>query len=245
MKRLLLSLALSGLLAACTTLPSQHSTTVEQIASPNFDQRKPNFVIIHHTGSDSAERALRTLSTEEYRVSAHYLIDRNGTSIQLVDESARAWHAGKSYWGGNTDMNSTSIGIELDNNGNEPFAPAQIDTLLGLLAQLKERYNIPAANFIGHADVAPGRKEDPSVYFPWDLLANNGFGLWCDPPYPETAAGFDLTLTLTALGYDPTIPDASIQAFRLHYLRGDPITALEQEDALVFCLWQKKAAERF
>lgn len=245
MKRLLLSLALSGLLAACTTLPSQHSTTVEQIASPNFDQRKPNFVIIHHTGSDSAERALRTLSTEEYRVSAHYLIDRNGTSIQLVDESARAWHAGKSYWGGNTDMNSTSIGIELDNNGNEPFAPAQIDTLLGLLAQLKERYNIPAANFIGHADVAPGRKEDPSVYFPWDLLANNGFGLWCDPPYPETAAGFDLTLTLTALGYDPTIPDASIQAFRLHYLRGDPIAALAQEDALAFCLWQKKAAERF
>ena len=245
MKRLLLSLALSGVLAACTTLPSQHSTTVEQIASPNFDQRKPNFVIIHHTGSDSAERALRTLSTEEYRVSAHYLIDRNGTSIQLVDESARAWHAGKSYWGGNTDMNSASIGIELDNNGNEPFAPAQIDTLLGLLAQLKERYNIPSANFIGHADVAPGRKEDPSIYFPWDLLANNGFGLWCDPPYPETAAGFDLTLTLTALGYDPTIPDASIQAFRLHYLRGDPITALAQEDALAFCLWQKKAAERY
>ena len=245
MKRLLLSLALSGLLAACTTLPSQHSTTVEQIASPNFDQRKPNFVIIHHTGSDSAERALRTLSTEEYRVSAHYLIDRNGTSIQLVDESARAWHAGKSYWGGNTDMNSASIGIELDNNGNEPFAPAQIDTLLGLLAQLKERYNIPSANFIGHADVAPGRKEDPSIYFPWDLLANNGFGLWCDPPYPETAAGFDLTLTLTALGYDPTIPDASIQAFRLHYLRGDPIAALAQEDALAFCLWQKKAAERY
>ena len=245
MKRLLLSLALSGLLAACTTLPSQHSTTVEQIASPNFDQRKPNFVIIHHTGSDSAERALRTLSTEEYRVSAHYLIDRNGTSIQLVDESARAWHAGKSYWGGNTDMNSASIGIELDNNGNEPFAPAQIDTLLGLLAQLKERYNIPSANFIGHADVAPGRKEDPSIYFPWDLLANNGFGLWCEPPYPETPAGFDLTLTLTALGYDPTIPDASIQAFRLHYLRGDPIAALAQEDALAFCLWQKKAAERY
>ena len=245
MKRLLLSLALSGLLAACTTLPSQHSTTVEQIASPNFDQRKPNFVIIHHTGSDSAERALRTLSTEEYRVSAHYLIDRNGTSIQLVDESARAWHAGKSYWGGNTDMNSASIGIELDNNGNEPFAPAQIDTLLGLLAQLKERYNIPSANFIGHADVAPGRKEDPSIYFPWDFLANNGFGLWCEPPYPETAAGFDLTLTLTALGYDPTIPDASIQAFRLHYLRGDPIAALAQEDALAFCLWQKKAAERY
>ena len=245
MKRLLLSLALSGLLTACTTLPSQRSTTVEQIASPNFDQRKPNFVIIHHTGSDNAERALRTLSTEEYRVSAHYLIDRYGSTTQLVDENARAWHAGKSYWGGNTDMNSASIGIELDNDGNEPFAQAQIDTLLGLLAQLKERYNIPAANFIGHADVAPGRKEDPSVYFPWDLLANNGFGLWCDPPYPETAAGFDLTLTLTALGYDPTIPDASIQAFRLHYLRGDPITALEQEDALAFCLWQKKAAERF
>ena len=245
MKHLLLSLALSGVLAACTTLPSQRSTAIEQIASPNFDQRKPNFVIIHHTGSDNAERALRTLSTEEYRVSAHYLIDRSGTTIQLVDENARAWHAGKSYWGGNTDMNSTSIGIELDNNGNEPFAPAQIDTLLGLLAQLKERYNIPAANFIGHADVAPGRKEDPSVYFPWDLLANNGFGLWCEPPYSETPAGFDLTLTLTALGYDPTIPDASIQAFRLHYLRGDPITALAQEDALAFCLWQKKAAERF
>ena len=240
MKRFLLSLAVSSLLAGCTTLPA--TRTAEQVASPNFDQRKPNFVIIHHTTNDSIDPALRTLTSPEAKVSAHYLIDRDGTILQLVKESDRAWHAGKSYWGGNIDMNSVSIGIELDNNGNEAFAQAQIDALLPLLAELKQRYNIPTANFIGHADVAPARKEDPSGYFPWDVLAQNGFGLWCENPPTEVPPGFDLALTLAALGYDPTIPDESIQAFRLHYLRGDPITALEHENAIAFCLWQKKAS---
>ena len=238
----ILCCCLPTLLTGCASLPA--STRPEQIASPNFDQRKPNVVIIHHTSNDSVEPALRTLTSPESKVSAHYLIDRNGKTVQLVDENARAWHAGKSYWGGNTDMNSASIGIELDNNGSEPFAQAQIDALLALLADLKQRHNIPTTNFIGHADVAPARKEDPSAYFPWDVLAKNGFGLWCDNPAPDVPQGFDLTLTLAALGYDPGIPDESVLAFRLHYLRGDLIVALEQENAIAFCLWQQKSAER-
>ena len=175
LSRIIFCCFLPALLAGCASLPA--SRTTEEIASPNFDQRKPNYVILHHTGSDNADRALRTLTSAESRVSAHYLIDRDGKTIQLVEESARAWHAGKSYWGGNTDMNSVSVGIELDNNGSEPFAEAQIEALLILLADLKQRHNIPAANFIGHADVAPARKEDPSAFFPWDVLAQNGFGL--------------------------------------------------------------------
>ena len=241
LSRIIFCCFLPALLAGCASLPA--SRTTEEIASPNFDQRKPNYVILHHTGSDNADRALRTLTSAESRVSAHYLIDRDGKTIQLVEESARAWHAGKSYWGGNTDMNSVSVGIELDNNGSEPFAEAQIEALLILLADLKQRHNIPAANFIGHADVAPARKEDPSAFFPWDVLAQNGFGLWCENPTSDVPQGFDLTLTLAALGYDPGIPDESVLAFRLHYLRGDLIVALEQENAIAFCLWQKKSAE--
>ena len=136
LSRIIFCCFLPALLAGCASLPA--SRTTEEIASPNFDQRKPNYVILHHTGSDNADRALRTLTSAESRVSAHYLIDRDGKTIQLVEESARAWHAGKSYWGGNTDMNSVSVGIELDNNGSEPFAEAQIEALLILLADLKQ-----------------------------------------------------------------------------------------------------------
>jgi N-acetylmuramoyl-L-alanine amidase len=104
-------------------------------------------------------------------VSAHYVIARDGTVYQLVDERARAWHAGDSLWGGMTDLNSASLGIELDNNGAEPFPDVQISALLALLTDLQQRYRIPARNFLGHADIAPKRKGDPSPYFPWQLLA--------------------------------------------------------------------------
>ena len=161
--------------------------------------------------------------------------------MQLVDESDRAWHAGVSWWGGNTDINSASIGIELDNNGDEPFAEAQIDALLVLLADVMPRNNIPGANVVGHMDVAPGRKVDPSVYFPWRRLAERGFGLWCDEPFPPAPEGFDLTLALTALGYSPLVPDASRRAFLLHYAEGNESLPPEAERSLAYCLFNKKA----
>lgn len=242
--RSLLAGLMSAILVACAPLPHQPRTRmqIDQVASPNFDRRRPNLVIIHHTSDDTLDEALSTLTSPERKVSAHFLIGRDGRVVQLVDENDRAWHAGKSWWGGFTDINSASLGIELDNNGSEPFPEAQIDALLALLTDIRQRYAIPAANFIGHADVAPSRKDDPSILFPWQRLAENGFGLWCDAPRVPAPAGFDLALALAALGYDPTTLKASLHAFRLHYARGDQAYSSEQENALAYCLWLKKSS---
>lgn len=238
----LLAAVMAALLVACAPLQPKTAIWSSKEASPNFDERRPNLVIIHHTSNDTLEKALHTLTAPERKVSAHYLIGRDGTILQLVEENARAWHAGKSWWGGFTDINSVSLGIELDNNGREPFADAQIEALLALLADVRRRYHIPPANFIGHADVAPTRKDDPSGLFPWPRLAGQGFGLWCDAPLPSAPIGFDLALALTALGYDPATPAASRKAFRLHFVRADQAPSAEHEKALAFCLLQKRIA---
>ena len=142
----------TGLLAlsACAPLPQYTTLPVETRPSPNFGERRPNYVILHHTTNDTVEQAVATLTGRMRDVSAHYLISRDGRIIYLVDELKRAWHAGDSYWGGNRDLNSSSIGIELDNNGSEPYSDAQIQTLIALLGDLASRWNIPPAN------VAPG-----------------------------------------------------------------------------------------
>jgi N-acetylmuramoyl-L-alanine amidase len=235
-------LALLALLAACAPVPQRAGIPTTWQGSPNFNERTPNFVVIHHTSDDSVDQALRTLADPLRKVSAHYLIGRDGKIIQLVDERARAWHAGESKWGAATDINSASLGIEIDNNGREPFADAQISALLRLLADIRERYRIPAANFLGHADVAPRRKTDPSAYFPWKTLADNGFGLWCDPPFPQPPPAFDAAAALRALGYDGGNPEAAIRAFKLHFLPDDASSALsERSRALLYCLYQKAA----
>ena len=200
-----------------------------------------------HTSDDSAEDSLRTLTNPKLEVSSHYLIGRDGKLYYLVDELARAWHAGESYWGGTTDLNSASIGIELDNNGNEPFAEPMIETLLRLLADLKTRYKIPTANFLAHGDIIPGRKVDPSRYFPWQRLAGRGFGLWCEPPspspstYPAVSPAISDALLLAALGYDVTNLRAATAAFRRRYrsLENDaPLDASER--GLLQCLIERK-----
>lgn len=235
---------LALLAAGCAPLPQYTSLPVEQRPSPNFGERRPNFVILHHTSSDSAQRALSTLADRASAVSAHYLIARDGKIYYLVDELARAWHAGASYWGGNRDLNSASIGIELDNNGVEPYAEAQVAALLELLADLKARYDIPAANFLGHGDVAPGRKVDPSGQFPWRRLAGHGFGLWCEPPYPDAATGAHGITLLSAFGYDTSNPAAAVAAFRRHFaLREASEQTPEltgQELALLHCLLARR-----
>ena len=240
----LLVVAVCVLAASCARLPTSPSGIV-RVPSPNFDERRPNYVILHQTSDDTVDAALATLTNPERKVSAHYLIGRDGTIYQLVDESARAWHAGASFWGGNTDLNSASIGIELDNDGKQPFPGAQIDALLRLLADLRERYRIPAANVLGHSDVAPRRKVDPGRLFPWKRLAEQGFGLWCDTPLPIPPMGFDPAMALAAIGYDVSDPQAAVGAFRLHYAPNGPNGALdESEQALLACLQANKAAAR-
>ncbi len=234
---------LSLLLAACAAVPQGAGVAVEWQASPNFDERKANFVIIHHTSDNTVAQALGTLTDPLRAVSAHYLIGRDGKIYQLVDERARAWHAGESNWGGNRDINSSSIGIELDNNGEEPFPELQISALLGLLADIKQRLSIPRANFLGHADVAPKRKTDPSRYFPWQRLADHGFGLWCESPYPVPAPALEQGNELQAFGYDRSDPSAAIRAFKRHFARDETVALLSEDDrALLHCLLMKRTA---
>jgi N-acetylmuramoyl-L-alanine amidase len=213
------------------TVPAQHRP------SPNFDERRPNFVIIHHTSNENIEHSLRVLTGTTPRVSAHYLIARDGRIYNLVDERQRAWHAGASYWGGQRDLNSSSIGIELDNNGNEPFAEPQMRALLSLLADLKARHNIAAENFLGHGDVAPGRKVDPSRFFPWRRLAQQGFGLWCEPPYPAVPADLDTATMLQAFGYSVWNLDAAAAAFKRRFAPEDPSPLMTERDrSVLYCL---------
>jgi N-acetylmuramoyl-L-alanine amidase len=156
------------------------------VGTTNFNLRKPNYVVIHHTAQDSTAQTLKTFTLPRTQVSAHYVIGRDGRVFHMLNDYLRAWHGGAAKWGNTTDINSSSIGIELDNNGTEPFSEPQLASLLRILSGLKKTYGIPTANFIGHADIAPTRKNDPSALFPWKRLADNGFGLWYDAgPLPS------------------------------------------------------------
>lgn len=154
------------------------------VASPNFGERRgriaADMIILHYTGMESAAGALSWLANPAAQVSAHYFVDEDGTVIQMVGESYRAWHAGVSAWGGETDINSASIGIEIVNPGHEfgyrPFAEAQIDAVIALCRDIVGRLQIAPQRVLGHSDVAPGRKTDPGEFFPWARLAAAGIG---------------------------------------------------------------------
>ncbi len=150
------------------------------VGTTNFNLRKPNYVVIHHTAQDSVRQTLNTFTLPRAQVSAHYVISRDGEIYHMLNDYYRAWHGGVGMWGTTTDLNSTSIGIELDNNGFDTFTEAQIKSLLDVLKELKTKFNIPDKNFIGHSDIAPGRKVDPNANFPWKRLAEEGYGLWYD-----------------------------------------------------------------
>lgn len=238
----MLAIALAVLMAACAPAPQRQGAPSQWLPSPNFNERRPIYVVLHHTSDDTVEQALRTLTDPVREVSAHYVVARDGEVFQLVDERYRAWHAGRSQWGSDFDLNSTSIGIELDNSGNEPFPQVQIDALLRLLADIQMRYRIPAANFLAHADVSPGRKVDPSAWFPWRLLAQNGFGLWCDPPFAPAPARFDPVLGLAAFGYDTRNLTAAIHAYKLRFAPNDPSPVMTQVDSdRLYCLLARRA----
>ena len=146
--------------------------------SPNFGPRRdgltPEFIVLHYTAMESAAAALERLCDPEPEVSAHYLIAGDGTLYQLVDEAERAWHAGQGSWCGLDDMNSRSIGIELDNRGDHPFSHPQMCTLEALLSGIMQRWSIAPSAVIGHSDMAPGRKVDPGKHFDWQRLARLG-----------------------------------------------------------------------
>ncbi len=206
----------------------------------NFNLRKPNFVIIHHTAQDSCAQTLRTFTLQRTQVSAHYLICKDGTVYHLLNDYMRAWHGGIAKWGSVTDINSVSIGIELDNTGFEPFTAAQINSLLHVLASLKKQYNIPTANFIGHGDIAPTRKNDPNPLFPWQTLAQRGFGYWYDDTtniaIPEPFNGVQ---ALRIIGYDVKDSSAAIQAFHRHW-EGDSLRTFSDADKKVLYMVEKK-----
>jgi N-acetylmuramoyl-L-alanine amidase len=210
------------------------------IGTTNFNLRKPIFVILHHTAQNSCDQTLKTFTTEKSQVSAHYLVCKDGTVHHLLNDYLRAWQAGVSKWGSATDINSVSIGIEIDNNGFEPFTDPQISSLLQLLDRLKKAYNIPAANFIGHADIAPGRKVDPNRYFPWQKLAENGFGLWYDTTGVQVPIEFDAMQALRIIGYDIKKPEAAIQSFKIHFVQSDSTTIINDDDKKILFDLEKK-----
>lgn len=227
----------------CAQLPVYTALPVEVRPSPNFGDRRPNFIILHHTTNDTAAEALATLTRISSQVSAHYLIARDGRILYLVDERLRAWHAGDGYWGGNRDINSVSLGIELDNNGREPFAEPQLTALLALLDDLRARWGIPAANVLGHGDIAPGRKVDPSAWFPWRRLAAQGHGLWCEPPFDPVPPGTDDAVLLAALGYDVSRLPAAVAAFKRHYATEDDVPGLDEaQRGMLQCLIRQQLA---
>jgi len=149
--------------------------------SPNFGPRRdaltPTLIVVHYTAMANAPAALERLCDPQTEVSAHYLIGGDGTLWQMVEESQRAWHAGAGEWQGQSDINSRSIGVELDNRGDHPFGEPQMRALEDLLPGIMARWGITAAGVIGHSDMAPGRKFDPGPRFDWARLARQGLAV--------------------------------------------------------------------
>jgi len=174
------------------------------------------------------------------QTSAHYVIGKDGKVYHMVNDYLRANQAGAGKWGSVTDMNSCSLGIEIDNNGDEPFTDAQIKSLLLLLDFMKKTYLIPTANFIGHQDFAPKRKPDPGPLFPWKILAQHGFGYWADDELEEAPENFDPAVALRLIGYDTSDLNAAIVAFKRHFVQTDITPQLTQPDLNVLYNVYKK-----
>lgn len=193
--------------------------------SPNFDERSLpiTMIVLHFTGMADGASAIARLRDPAAKVSAHYVVDEDGTVVRMVPEDKRAWHAGKSHWRGVTDINSASIGIEIVNPGHDlgyrPFADPQVDAVIRLVHDVKDRYQITRGNIVGHSDIAPARKRDPGELFPWGRLARLRLALprptkkLMDPNWTE--AGF--LLALERFGYDVTEPMAAIMAFQRRF----------------------------
>jgi N-acetylmuramoyl-L-alanine amidase len=212
----------------------------EFVGTVNSNLRKPNYVIIHFTAQDSVGQTLGTFTVARTQVSAHYVVAKDGKVYHMLNDYLRAWHAGTSKWGSISDMNSCSIGIEIDNNGNEPYTGPQVKSLLALLQFLKKTYNIPAANFIGHQDIAPLRKPDPGPFFPWKIMSQHGFGYWSDDVLELAPDNFDYATALRLIGYDTSNLNAAVVAFKRHFIQTDIKPQLTQLDLnVLYNVYQK------
>ena len=211
--------------------------------SPNVGERRKGtrarLVVLHYTGMASAEKAIHWLAHPESKVSCHYVIDEAGAITQMVPEAQRAWHAGASYWAGETDINSVSVGIEIQNPGHDrgypDFAPAQMQAVAALCRDIAKRRAIRPEGILAHSDVAPGRKIDPGEKFDWAWLAREGVGHWVEPApldpncaelisEEQTAAIVETQMLLRRYGYDVEAHGKLdertrivLKAFQLHF----------------------------
>lgn len=194
--------------------------TIIERPSPNFNDRQLaiGMIVLHYTGMQNGAAAIDWLANPASGVSAHYVVAEDGTVLAMVDEAKRAWHAGRSWWRGVTDVNSTSIGIEIVNPGHEfgyvPFPAPQMDAVQALVADIAARHSIAPANVVGHSDIAPTRKQDPGELFDWPRLARAGLAA---APRPSPDPGWTDPGFLAALaryGYDITAPGDAVIAFQ-------------------------------
>ena len=230
-------------------------------ASPNHGARRagavPYVLLLHYTGMPDGASAIDWLCDTRSQVSCHYVVEEDGGVLQLVAEERRAWHAGSSFWAGETDINSVSIGIEIVNPGHDgglpPFPDRQIEAVIGLCQDILTRHPIRPARVLGHSDVAPGRKRDPGERFPWKRLAEEGVGVWLPPPPTphdrptvtlddrgEAVSGLQRSLAAYGYGIDVTgVYDAAtaivLRSFQMHFrqARVDGIADAETQAILV------------
>ncbi len=190
-------------------------------ASPNHGPRRdgltPRLIVLHYTAMATADSACARLCDPVAEVSAHYLITESGAIWALVSEDRRAWHAGAGSWGGAEDINSRSIGIELANRGDHPFAAAQMAALERLLPDIMARWDIPSAGVIAHSDMAPGRKSDPGARFDWRRLARGGLSVWPQAPAPLAVDPARFATDARRFGYPDCPPDLLLATLRLRF----------------------------
>ncbi|MCP2671584.1 N-acetylmuramoyl-L-alanine amidase [Maricaulaceae bacterium EIL42A08] len=200
--------------------------TVTHRPSPNFNDRKRpiSALVLHYTGMESGAAAIERLCDPDAGVSAHYVVEEDGSVLQLVAENKRAWHAGVGSWRGETDLNSASIGIEIVNGGHDfglpAYPEAQIAAMIALAQDILSRHAIPATGIIGHSDMAPGRKQDPGEHFPWQRFAGEGIGLWPDQSAGEASVD-DPVEALVEIGYpkpEGDDPSKLITAFQRRFM---------------------------
>lgn len=231
-----------------TGIPARSARPCNRVSgfpSPNFGERRggvrPSIIVIHYTAMASCADARDRLCDPAVEVSAHWLIGNDGATQQLVDETARAWHAGAGCWAGLDDINSHSIGIELDNPGDRPFSDPQMRALETLLPAVMARWNIPPHRVIAHSDMAPDRKRDPGPRFDWRRLARLGLSVWPDAAPAGNPA--DFIRHARAFGYPDHAQEVILHAFRRRF-RPAALAAAPSPDATDAAM-VRYLAERF